>query len=344
MGVGTNVQKRLVALHHADCPWRPADLEQRDGRILRQGNENAEVDIVRYATEATFDVYMWQGCERKAGFISQLRQGGAAREMADVGAQALSFAEVKALASGDPMVLEKADVDGKVEALTRSLRAHNDSEARLQKAVTDATERVPRLRELVEVAERMAGELVSTEGDAFRATFPDGHVETNRIDAGIRIQQAAKEAFDSPGPQPLVEIGGMRLNIQATGTGAEITTEGHLARRWLDTAEIARSDKSLGITRRCENMADDVAARPYEYRTTIERLEADAEQARSKVGAPFAKQAELTALRARQAEIAKHFEDAAAAKDESADETAEVTADPVVSTTHDAGVRSTAAR
>ena len=97
MGTGTNVQKRLVALHHLDAPWKPAEVEQRDGRILRQGNENEEVAIYRYVTEGSFDAYMWQALETKARFISQVMTGdNAARRAEDIGGQELSYAEVKA--------------------------------------------------------------------------------------------------------------------------------------------------------------------------------------------------------------------------------------------------------
>ena len=123
MGVGTNVQARAVALHHLDCPWRPADIEQREGRILRQGNQNAEVTILRYVTEGSFDVYLWQTVERKAAFIAQVMRGGdVGRDMDDVGEAALSYAEVKALATGNPLVLEAAGLDAELAKLRRLLR------------------------------------------------------------------------------------------------------------------------------------------------------------------------------------------------------------------------------
>ncbi len=108
-GVGTNVQARAVALHHLDCPWRPADLAQREGRILRQGNHNPEVEIIRYVTEGAFDAYLWQTVERKARFIAQVMRGRLdVREIEDIGETALSYSEVKALATGDPRILDKA--------------------------------------------------------------------------------------------------------------------------------------------------------------------------------------------------------------------------------------------
>ncbi|MDR5727410.1 MAG: DEAD/DEAH box helicase family protein [Terriglobia bacterium] len=118
MGVGTNVQTRLVALHHLDAPWRPADIEQREGRIERQGNMNEAVSIYRYVTEGSFDTYLWQTLETKAKFIAQVMHGDTGlRSAEEVELAALSYAEVKALASGNPMVLEKAGVDAELAKL-----------------------------------------------------------------------------------------------------------------------------------------------------------------------------------------------------------------------------------
>ena len=140
MGVGTNVQARAIAMHHLDAPWRPADIEQRDGRILRQGNQNPEVRVLRYVTEGSFDTYMWQTLERKAAFIAQVTRGDLPdRDVDDIGDQALSFAEVKALATGDPLVLEKAAVDADVARLARLERAHHDDQHRLRRTLDAAT-------------------------------------------------------------------------------------------------------------------------------------------------------------------------------------------------------------
>lgn len=118
MGAGTNVQERLIALHHLDCPWRPSDLEQREGRIIRQGNGNDEVDIYRYVTEATFDSYMWQLVENKQKFISQIMTSKSpVRTAEDVDETSLSYGEVKALASGNPMIMEKCQLEAEVGKL-----------------------------------------------------------------------------------------------------------------------------------------------------------------------------------------------------------------------------------
>jgi N12 class adenine-specific DNA methylase len=136
MGVGTNVQFRAIALHHLDCPWRPADVAQREGRILRQGNHNPEVQILRYVTERSFDGYMWQTVERKARFIAQVMRGRLdVREIEDIGDAALSYNEVKALATGNPLLMERAEADAELTRLERAERAHHrNSEALPHKA------------------------------------------------------------------------------------------------------------------------------------------------------------------------------------------------------------------
>jgi len=138
MGTGTNVQKRLVALHHLDAPWKPAEVEQRDGRILRQGNENEEVAIYRYVTERSFDAYMWQALETKARFISQvITDNNAARRAEDIGGQELSYAEVKAIASGNPAVLTLAEADAEMQRLNLLKKNHLDEQYVARRSVRD---------------------------------------------------------------------------------------------------------------------------------------------------------------------------------------------------------------
>ena len=129
MGTGTNVQKRLVALHHLDAPWKPAEVEQRDGRILRQGNTNEEVAIYRYVTQGSFDAYMWQALETKARFIAQVMTGDSTvRQAEDIGGQELSYAEVKAIASGNPAVLTLAEADAELQRLAVLKKHHADEQ------------------------------------------------------------------------------------------------------------------------------------------------------------------------------------------------------------------------
>jgi N12 class adenine-specific DNA methylase len=138
MGTGTNVQKRLVALHHLDAPWKPAEVEQREGRILRQGNENQDVAIYRYVTTGSFDSYMWQALETKARFIGQVISGdNALRRAEDIGGQELSYAEVKAIASGNPAVLTLAEADAELQRLTLLKKNHLDEQYVARRSVRD---------------------------------------------------------------------------------------------------------------------------------------------------------------------------------------------------------------
>ena len=150
MGTGTNVQKRLVALHHLDAPWKPAEVEQREGRILRQGNENEEVAIYRYVTEGSFDAYMWQALETKARFIAQVMTGDSAvRRAEDIGGQELSYAEVKAIASGNPAVLTLAEADAELQRLTVLKKNHADEQYLARRRLRELPEDIARLERRV---------------------------------------------------------------------------------------------------------------------------------------------------------------------------------------------------
>jgi N12 class adenine-specific DNA methylase len=148
MGTGTNVQKRLVALHHLDAPWKPAEVEQREGRILRQGNENEEVAVYRYVTEGSFDAYMWQALETKARFIAQVMTGeSTARRAEDIGGQELSYAEVKAIASGNPAVLTLAEADAELQRLALLKKSHLDEQYVARRKVRDLPATIASLSE-----------------------------------------------------------------------------------------------------------------------------------------------------------------------------------------------------
>ncbi|MBL9171731.1 MAG: hypothetical protein JNN07_28635, partial [Verrucomicrobiales bacterium] len=178
MGSGTNVQERLIALHHLDAPWRPADVEQREGRILRQGNKNPVVSVFRYVTEGSFDAYMWQTLETKAKFIAQVMTGDMTiRRVEDLDSSALTYAEVKAIASGNPLVIEKAQVDAELMRLTRLRSAHAEEQYRIRSNLRHlrdeagtCSERLTNLRLDIAVRE-------DTSGDHFRIEL-DGQVIT----------------------------------------------------------------------------------------------------------------------------------------------------------------------
>ncbi len=162
MGTGTNVQKRLVALHHLDAPWKPAEVEQREGRILRQGNENEEVAIYRYVTEGSFDAYMWQALETKARFIGQVITGdNAARRAEDIGGQELSYAEVKAIASGNPAVLTLAEADAELQRLALLKKNHMDEQYVARRSVRDLPDTITGLSG--RVSNLMADQATATE-------------------------------------------------------------------------------------------------------------------------------------------------------------------------------------
>jgi hypothetical protein len=147
-GTGTKFQKRLVALHHLDAPWKPAVVEQRDGRILRQGNENKEVAIYRYVTEGSLDAYMLQALETKARFIGQVITGdNAARRAEDIGGQELSYAEVKAIASGNPAVLTLAEADAELQRLNLLQKNHLDEQYVARRSVRDLPATIKNLDE-----------------------------------------------------------------------------------------------------------------------------------------------------------------------------------------------------
>jgi N12 class adenine-specific DNA methylase len=205
MGTGTNVQKRLVALHHLDAPWKPAEVEQRDGRILRQGNENEEVAICRYVTEGSFDAYMWQALETKARFIGQVITGdNAARRAEDIGGQELSYAEVKAIASGNPAVLTLAEADAELQRLNLLKKNHLDEQYVARRSVRDLpstiaslNERLTNLSKDEATATSHAGGLITVGNHAWPHeealkllagrldTLPRNASETTRVPLGI---------------------------------------------------------------------------------------------------------------------------------------------------------------
>ncbi len=171
----TNVQKRLIALHHLDAPWKPAEVEQREGRILRQGNENNEVAIYRYVTEGSFDAYMWQALETKARFISQVMTGdNALRRAEDIGGQELSYAEVKAIASGNPAVLTLAEADAELQRLNLLKKNHLDEQYVARRSVRDLpgsiaslSDRLSRLRTDMETAKDHVGDPIAIGGRVY---------------------------------------------------------------------------------------------------------------------------------------------------------------------------------
>ena len=187
MGMGTNVQNRLAALHHIDGPWRPADVEQREGRIIRQGNTTKVARLYRYVTEGSFDAYVWQTLETKAKFIAQVMSGdNTVRTLEDAELAALSYAEVKALASGNPLIIEKAGVDAEVMRLSMLHSKWRDQQFSNRRELADLPGRVERAQGVLEKAKADSTKVVSTAGDSFRIEL-DGKLYADRDEAGKRL-------------------------------------------------------------------------------------------------------------------------------------------------------------
>jgi hypothetical protein len=221
MGAGTNAQTKLVALHHLDAPWRPADIEQREGRILRQGNQNLVVRVNRYVTEGSFDAYMWQTLETKAKFIGQVMTGRTtARKIEDLDSPALTYAEIKAIASGNPLVIEKAKVDAEVMRLSRLRSEHSESQYGTRNRLRMAGEDVTRLERQVAAVEKDLAARQDTQGDNFRITL-EKKTYTERAEAGNALVYLVAGHRDDhlagrTGTVVLGEMAGFKLEYRST--------------------------------------------------------------------------------------------------------------------------------
>jgi N12 class adenine-specific DNA methylase len=220
LGTGTNVQKRLVALHHLDAPWKPAEVEQRDGRILRQGNENEEVSIYRYVTEGSFDAYMWQALETKAKFINQVMTGeSGVRRAEDVGGQELSYAEVKAIASGNPAVLTLAEADAELQRLGVLKRNHADEQYTARR----------NLRELPQTLDRLEKRFADFTSDA--QTIADNQPDLN-IEALPKALNRVPDEVTHTKLFPLGKYRGLSFGIEMhPGGAADVYLEGRTFRK-----------------------------------------------------------------------------------------------------------------
>jgi hypothetical protein len=258
MGTGANVQERLIALHHLDAPWRPADVEQREGRILRQGNTNPEVQILRYVTEQSFDAYMWQTLETKARFIAQVMTGESGlRRIEDVDGAALTYAEVKAIASGNPLVIEKARIDAELGRLSRLHCEHQESRFKLRARVRHLTDDLPQLEKRLEAVRRDLATKQDTGGDRFVIAI-EGHQIRDRGIAGELLLRQAERMRGTRADRPVGSIAGFQLLVSDNLLeGPQILLKGAATY----TAKV--SDSALGTIRSVEHAIqhlDEVAA------------------------------------------------------------------------------------
>jgi len=298
-GAGMNVQDRLVALHDLDCPWRPGDLTQRSGRIIRQGNENEQVKIFRYVTEDTFDAYLWQTVENKQKFISQIMTSKSpVRSCEDIDEAALSYAEIKALCAGNPLIKEKMDLDIEVARLKLLKANHQSTKYRLEdnllKHFPESIERHKGYikgfeQDIVTLAEHtpkvpQGGELPK---DDFRITIK-GDTLTDKDNAGAAILEACKEIKNS---DP-VEIGSykgftMYLSYAAFGNEHTLTLKGamsHTAKLGLD---------ARGNLTRIDNALNGMQGRLQAVQKELENLYNQQAAAKLEVQKPFVQEQEL---------------------------------------------------
>ncbi len=310
MGVGTNVQTRLTALHHLDAPWRPCDVEQREGRILRQGNECEEVEVFRYVTEGSFDSYMWQTLETKARFIAQVMKGDQGiRSLEDVELAALSYAEVKALASGNPLVIEKAGVDAEVAKLStlfsvwRNQRYANESEVgRLPMMIEALEKKVALYAQDAARIEPQTMQGIAVELAGRRIVGPDGVGEALR-----GLVKAAKEEVRTASrmiERIVGRFGGFDLGIVAA-RGDE-TPNLYLAGHCLYNAEPYQTGPALvaALLGALESVGKHHADAEIQLETRRKRLE----DLRLELARSFEHEGRLTDLLVRQRELLKQLD------------------------------------
>ena len=303
MGAGTNVQNKLIALHDIDCPWRPSDLEQRSGRIIRQGNENTDVDVYRYVTEETFDAYLYQLVEGKQKFASQIMTSKSpVRSAEDIDDTALSYAEIKMLATGNPYIKEKMDLDIQVQKL-RLYKSHYLSEKYeledkiikfYPQEISLLTARVDGLKADLEIAKAHPKEV----DGKFAGMVIDGYSYTEKAEAGQVIIEACKAKTTSE-PTPLGEYRGfkMELEFDTFERAYAVKLKGHF------THSVTLGTDVYGNITRIDNAVDNIEARLHKAEEQLENTKAQFETAKVEVEKPFAQEDELKQKMARLTEL-----------------------------------------
>ena len=306
MGAGTNVQTRLCALHHLDCPWRPADIAQRNGRMVRQGNMNKEVSIFIYITEATFDAYSYQLVENKQKFISQIMTSKSpARSCEDLDEAALSYAEVKALAAGNPMIKEKMDLDIQVARLRTLKAAYNSQHYRLEDAVTGIFLREIRGTECrIQAFEKdmqtaKDSQSYDKDGKLVFSIELDGTSYDKREDAGKALLGLVGTAVRADHPVLVGHYAGFEVTVAYVPLSKVFVA--HLVGQATHTTELG-SD-AAGNMVRLQNV---VAALPQEVsglRNNLQQLRVQLDSTKEELQQPFLQEQELTDKSARLAEL-----------------------------------------
>ena len=302
MGAGTNAQDRLIALHDLDCPWRPSDLAQRLGRIVRQGNQNPEVEIFRYVTENTFDAYLYQLVENKQKFIAQIMTSKTpVRAAEDVDETALSYSEIKALATGNPLIIEKCNLDMEVGKLNMLKSSYLNQKYALEDMVLRKyPETMTRLKERIAGYEQDI-QLVQTHPkpkEDFVGMEIDGKVITDKETAGKAILDACTKMTGSD-TFALGSYRGFSLSLAYDGTSNEyrMTFKGTLSHTIVLGADV------FGNITRMDNALDGFETKLVAVCEELADTEKQLENAREEMNAPFAKEEELAQKTARLKEL-----------------------------------------
>ena len=303
LGAGTNVQDRLIALHHLDCPWKPSDLEQQEGRILRQGNQNDKVKIFRYVTENTFDAYMWQILENKQKFISQIMTSKSpVRACEDVDDTALSYAEIKALATGNPYIKEKMDLDVQVSKL-KLLKANHTSQ--IYRLESDIAKNFP--VQISALKERIAGMQVDSQvvksvdlqdNDTFAMTVGNVLYEDKKEAGEALIAACAGLKTVSTGGK-VGEYHGFALSASYNmfSNAFELTVKGKCSYK----LEIGKDP--IGNMQRIHNTLSSIDRKLTESEQKLETVQQQLATAQEEVKKPFPKEAELNEKMERLSEL-----------------------------------------
>lgn len=305
LGAGTNVQDRLIALHHLDCPWKPAELEQQEGRILRQGNRNKKVWIYRYVTESTFDAYLWQILENKQKFISQIMTSKSpVRSCEDVDDTALSYAEIKSLATGNVYIKEKMELDIQVSKLKLLKAEHVSQKYRLE---ADIARNYP--AEIAELKERVAGLLADvkmaapvfekSEGKDNFAMEIKGRVYTDRKEAGEAFIYACQGLRATDDARPVGSFSGFGLAVFYNALSQQYMAR--IGGKCSYRVEVGRD--ALGNMQRISNALAKIPEELKETRQKLENVQRQLAIAKEEVERPFVKEAELQEKLERLAEL-----------------------------------------
>lgn len=307
MGVGTNIQDRAVHILHMDAPWRPADVTQRDGRGVRQGNQNPEIRVTQLVTEGSFDTFMWQTLERKSRFIDQIMRGNVqGREIEDIGSDTLSFAEFKAIASGNPLLLEQAEAQ---EALTRFTRLHNAwrmNEASMTQTIARSTEAIERLHQQIPQVEAAVARTVSTAGDSFTMRW-QGASYTSRADVAQAMERWVSSErwrdYDARDYGTVAQLAGHDITLRTEGITVYWGVDGLDITGVTEALRDATGPK-LGLVTKLENLTQrTLSAELHKMESSLRDFERKLEQATASVGVPFKYTAELESARAKYQDV-----------------------------------------